>query len=257
MNPDPPIQTNVLFRKALMHGVDRQAMVDTFMHGYGGVAHSYLMPGDLDYPAVDSSIVKYDYDPRRATQMIEGLGFARGADGGFRDAAGERLAMEVRANVGTNADGAALAASDNWKQLGLDITTTLIPPERRRDLVYTQNPPAFHFRIQSRMLSSLSHRASTQNPLASNGWSGTNYSRYTNPDFDSLIERYYSTIPPNERREVVRQVLHLVSDQIPYAGLYYWAHAQFTRNSVLNVGMNDAEFGTNAWNSHEWDVRQA
>jgi ABC-type transport system substrate-binding protein len=213
------------------------------------------MPGDLDYPYVEASIVKYEYDPRRAVQMIEALGFARGGDGIFRHPSRERLPMEVRANVGINAEGAALAVSDYWKQIGIDITTTLIPPERRRDLAYSQNPPAFHFRIQSRMLSSLAHRVSSQMPLASNGWIGTNYSRYVNPEFDVLVERYYATIPPDERREVVRQVLHLVSDQLAYVGMYYWAHAQFLRSTVVNVGLNDAEFGVNAWNAHEWDVR--
>jgi hypothetical protein len=29
----------------------------------------------------------------------------------------------------------------------------------------------------------------------------------------------------------------------------------FLRNNVLNVNLNDAEFATNAWNAHDWDVR--
>ena len=53
--------------------------------------------GKAEYQETESGIVRYEYDPRRATQMLEELRYAKRADGMFRDVAGAPLQMEVRA----------------------------------------------------------------------------------------------------------------------------------------------------------------
>ena len=60
----------VRFRRALMHAMDRQEMVDTIQAGLAEVAHTYLGPDQREYGEVEGSIVRYDYDPRRAAQII-------------------------------------------------------------------------------------------------------------------------------------------------------------------------------------------
>ena len=106
INANPVVVTNVQFRKALMYAMNRQEMVDTIMGGFSEIAHSLLLPTDPEAKQVEPSMVKYDYDPARATQMIEGLGFTRGTDGFFRDAAGQKvLVWEGSANR----DGSAFA----------------------------------------------------------------------------------------------------------------------------------------------------
>lgn len=41
------------------------------------------------------SFVRYEYDPRKAIQLLEGLGRARGSDGFFLDTTVQRLSVEV------------------------------------------------------------------------------------------------------------------------------------------------------------------
>ena len=60
-----------------------------------------LSPNAAEYKAVEPSLVKYEYDPQKATQMIEELGYTKGADGSLRDASGQRLGERLqRARVG-------------------------------------------------------------------------------------------------------------------------------------------------------------
>src|SRR5207248_6581696 len=96
MNPSPPVVGNLQFRRALLHAIDRQQMAETLMAGTVPAAHAFLSPSDPAYAAIESDIVRYDYDPRRAAELLEGLGFTRGADGGYRDTAGQRLGVEIR-----------------------------------------------------------------------------------------------------------------------------------------------------------------
>jgi len=99
VNPTPAIVGNVQSRKALIHGIDRQQLADTLMYGLGSVAHTPLSPDTPEYAATEASAVRYDYDPQRALQLLQGVGYTRGADGLLRDAAGQPLAFETRASA--------------------------------------------------------------------------------------------------------------------------------------------------------------
>lgn len=101
INPDPPLLANVQLRRALHHAIDRQEMLDTLYFGQSTIAHSFLHDGEPDFKDGDSVTVKYPYDPGRATQLIEQLGYRKGADGGFRDPAGQRLSIEARTGRGS------------------------------------------------------------------------------------------------------------------------------------------------------------
>src|SRR5205823_7643731 len=69
MPPTPPALGDARFRRALLQGIDRQAMVDNLMGGVSAVAHTtFLRPTDPEYKEVEASIVRYDYDPRAAAQ---------------------------------------------------------------------------------------------------------------------------------------------------------------------------------------------
>ena len=90
LNPDPPVVANAQFRKALMMAEDRQQLADELMYGLSGVADSTLQPSEEEYKYVEPVIVKYAYDPARSAQMIEALGFRKGADGMLQDSTGSR-----------------------------------------------------------------------------------------------------------------------------------------------------------------------
>jgi peptide/nickel transport system substrate-binding protein len=255
INPNPAIVTNLQFRRALLHGIDRQQLVDTLMHGFGGVAHSYVGEMDPDYPQVASSIVRYDYDPRRAGSLIEGLGYSKGQDGFYRDAAGQRLGIDHRTTTSPENEKITFAVSDQWQRLGVSVETTVIPPQRARDGEYVAGFPAFRTISQGRVLERLRLRHSSATPLPSNNYVGQNYSRYMNPEFDAMIDRYYTTIPPQERLEVVRQILFHVSDQLPLMGLLYDADQLFVNHRLQNVTHTRLLGNTQTWNAHQWELR--
>jgi peptide/nickel transport system substrate-binding protein len=254
IDPSPSIVANLQFRRALLHSIDRQQLVDTLMHGFGGIAHSYVGPGDPEHPQVEASIVKYEYDARKAGAMIEGLGYSKGSDGVFVDASGQRLTLEHRTSASPENEKVTVAVSAMWQQIGIPTETVAVPRQRARDGDYVAAFPAFRTISQSRYLERLRLRHSSVTPLPSNNYVGQNYSRYRNPDFDALIDRYYTTIPPQERMEVVRQVLRHVSDELPYMGLFYDADQLFVNNRVQNVTHSRLLGSTQTWNIHQWDV---
>ena len=78
-------------------------------------------PTDPDFKAIEPRIVEYSYDVRAAAELLQGLGYVRGADGTFRDGSGQPLTIEVR-----GADRTTLAVADYWNE-GVERWTYLRP----------------------------------------------------------------------------------------------------------------------------------
>jgi peptide/nickel transport system substrate-binding protein len=254
VNPSPAvIGTSAPFRKALMHAMDRQTMADTLQRGAVPVAHTYMGPDSPMYPQIESQIVKYEYDPRRATQMIESLGFARGGDGVYSDA-GQRLAVEIRATPGDLYDKIMEAVRDNWQTVGVATETVSIPRQRQSDLEYRATRPGFELTRRGTNLTNLSSFHGRESPAAESRWIGSNVPRYQNTELDALIDRYFVTVPMLERTQVAGQIMRHISDQLNMMHVFYDSEPALISNRVLEARGRGSE-STQTWNIHLWDVR--
>jgi peptide/nickel transport system substrate-binding protein len=225
INTNPPIVADVRFRKALIQAIDRQQMMETFMGGQSSVTHTFVGPDSAEYREVEPSIVKYDYDPRRAGQMIEALGYARGNDGLFVDGSGQRLILPIQTTIRSEINPKMLlAVADYWKQIGVETDQFFVPIQRINDRELRATFPAFEVLgagdigvspdVVRRYHSSLV--ALPENRFQVTG----NNPRYRSPELDSLIERYVITIPRSERMSLLGQIVHQLSDQLPSPGAF-------------------------------------
>ncbi len=250
INPNPQIVLNVEFRRALLRAIDRQAMADVIQAGYVPVAHSYVRPDEPEHRYIEPYIVKYDYDPRRAAQGLEELGYRRGPDGMLVDAAGQKLPMEVRASTSPEIHTKSFfPVVDYWQRLGIAIDPVVIPIQKTADLEYRTTHPSFEVMRHPQGPSNIERLHSNQAPLPSNRFVGQNRARYMNPEFDALIESYLTTIPLEPRMQVLGQIIHHMTDQLNVMGLFYDLRPTLVGNQVKNMSANYP-----TWNVHEWDI---
>ena len=113
--------------------------------------------------------------------------------------------------------------------------------------------PGFFLTRQGGDTANFSRLYSSEAPLPENNHVGNNASRYMNRELDALLDRYYVTIPIAERREVIGQIIHHISDQLVMLPLFYGAEPIVVGNRVRNVGPRTSS-ATSGWNAHEWDV---
>ncbi len=257
VNPNPAIVANVQFRRALLHALDRQQMADQLMAGLVPVAHSVFNPGTPDDLATRSGVVQYDYDPRKATAMLEELGYAKGPDGIFRDQAGQRLTLEVRGTASYDIHVKTLfPVVDGWQRLGIAAEPIVIPAQRASDLEEQATFPAFQVLWQPNGRARLVALHSAEARLPERGFTGSNNGRYQNRELDALIDRYQTTVPMGERMQVATQIVHHMTDQLPVMGLFYNLFPAVISNRLVNVSPpTGVEGARQAWNAHEWDVR--
>jgi peptide/nickel transport system substrate-binding protein len=257
LNPNPAVLLDVQFRRALYHAIDRQQLVETLQDGLVPVAHTFVGPTEPVYRDIESAIVRYDYDPRRTAQLLEGLGYTRAAAGDYRDAAGQPLLLEVRTDGGGGDDEqetAALAVNDAFRRVGISSSPLILTQQQRLDRELNATYPGVRVWRQPNDLWGVDRFASAAAPLPQNRFNGGNRSRYMNAEFDAIVDRYMTTIVERDRVPVLRQIVQHMTDQLSVMGLWYNTEPTPIGHRLKNVIATDVGGATSAWNAHHWDV---
>ena len=257
IDPNPAVMLNVQFRQAIQHATNRQEMVDVLLPGLSAVADSWLLPGQPQYKEIeDQNVIHYPYDPRRAQQLIEGLGYTRGPDGLYTDGSGKPLTIEVRTTAGDDLrEKMLLTTVDDWKQIGLTGDPVIIPRQRAQDLAYRATFPGFELNRNPPDERGNRNLQFKTIPLPENNFQVTgNRSRYGNAELDALVDRYFTTIQLNERMQVMGQIVRHMSQNLPVLGVLYDAAPTLINNRLANVGGGGQDVNQ-AWNSARWDVK--
>jgi peptide/nickel transport system substrate-binding protein len=254
IDPNPAILADVQFRRALMNAVDRQALVDQLMAGASAVADGYISPKDPAYSAIAPGIVRYPYDPARAAQIIQSLGYTKGADGFFRSAAGDKLSVEIRAGSSLDIQTKSmLSTADYWQRTGIGVDQVTVPPQQASDRKYRATRPGFEIVRQPNDVNAVTRVRSSDSPLPENDYTGANRSRYQSAELEGLIDRYQATIPLPDRLSVLQQIVHHMTDQVVWMGLFYDVEPTMISNRVQNVTARK-ESSSQAWNAQDWTV---
>ena len=254
LTPNPSVIGNADFRRALLQAIDRQEMVDGIQSGVVPIAHVFVSPDQPEYRDIEAGVVRYEYDTRRATQMIEQLGFSKGTDGTFRSGSGQPVHLELRATAGDLNQKTMFSVADYWRRLGLEPETVSVPPQLAPDLEYRATFPGFAVQRQGGDLDFLGNFHSSQARLPENRYAGNNNTRYMNPELDVQIDRYLSTIQRQARMQTATEIVRHITDLVVELPLYYDTQPALIANRLVNVHPAGGNSQT-AWNAHEWDVR--
>ena len=237
VEPQPAVLGDVRFRRALTHAINRAEIADTLAAGMSPVAHTFLSPNQLAYREIEASASRYEYEPRRAAQLLEELGFRKEADG-YRDEANRRLEVELRAGPEDEHAKTASVVADFWQRLGVGSSYLRLTQQQFGDQQYAGTFPAFMVLGGPNDVLALRNLYSTQARMPSNNFRVTgsgNRSRYVNSEFDALLTTYFATVPVPERTQALGEIIRHMSDQLTTVGIYYNPRPGAVANRVLNV----------------------
>src|SRR5439155_10216335 len=144
-----------------------------------------------------------------------GIGYAKGADGMFRDGAGQPLAVEIRGAATRDIHVKGLfPIVDAWQKVGVGGEPVVVSAQQASDLQDQATFHAFQLVRQDYHLNRLISYHSSEARLPERSYTGSNNGRYINPELDSLIERYQQTVPVDQRMAVAGQILNHMTDQL-------------------------------------------
>ncbi len=204
----PKALADVRVRYAVAHGMDDQSRVDVVDGGKGQVAYTLASPGFPYYPELEQAVLKHPYDPRRAQELMAEAGWAKGPDGFFHDAAGERFSMEVASSAGVKNEQEAALYVDGLRKVGFDAFQYVTPVAQiddnetrvtRGGLSLRGGGEAYEYYIDSAI------------PSPANRWRGDNRPGWSNPEYNRVFAQLERTFPMNDRIPLMTELERQVS----------------------------------------------
>jgi peptide/nickel transport system substrate-binding protein len=229
--PSTKALVDAKFRDALGYAVDKDALVDRVLGGFGDVGTTMVPPVLSDFH-VDPTTPRH-FDIELAKQKLTDAGYALDANGKRLDKEGKPISLRlIHPNTHDIYGKSAQFVQEWYGQLGIEVTIQsydsdtvtgkVLPPEG--------DPPG---------------KADYDIELW--GWSGSpdpNYlmsifrcdeigissdSQYCNPDYDALYDKQ-SKESGDQRKATVAQMQNLVYDEAPYDILFYDSNLDVYRN---------------------------
>jgi len=219
LNPDrTPLFQQKEVRQALIHGIDRQSIVDNILLGFGQVAIG-TQPVLSEAYAPESITNKYEFDQTKAGQLLDAAGWVVGSDG-IREKDGTKLSFQITYGSGSaSSDQIVAAFQDNWKAIGVDaqpnsvdFDTVMMPALTSSfdfEVIFLGFDWASPSGSQEAMFGTEYHGA------------GFNAMGYSNPQYDELAAAANRELDLEKRRQLLIQATNIANDDAPAAILWF------------------------------------
>ncbi len=214
---------DVQVRRALLHAMDRQAIVEKLFSGFTDVAHGWFSPRNPDHAVIADAITHYPYDVSRAQRLLVEAGWQPGVDGVLVNSRGERFELEYRAQ-GRVEESVATIVADAWKTVGIDAQLLFVPSARARDNEWVAKFPGVrsHNSTAEPGGSLVGRYDCERMPLAANQWVNRdrNAASYCTPEMQRWVDAAYRASPYVALAEI-KEMMRIALSELPYLPLYF------------------------------------
>ncbi len=233
---DPQVKffQDVNVRKALMQGLNRQAMINSLRGGQAILADGPIFPGTWAYY---DGIDHYTYSPNQAIDLLRGAGFTLPASGGTVRTSedGTQLAFELLYPDDPQHAALAKAIQSDWATLGVQVSLSALAydklvAERLDTRTYqaalvdlnfsrSPDPDPYPFWHQTQITS------------------GQNYSKWDDRQASEYLEQARITTDLAERAKLYNNFQVRWSQELPALPLYYPVYTYAVSNDVQGVSI--------------------
>jgi peptide/nickel transport system substrate-binding protein len=226
-NYDPEVTTmfqEVELRQALLHAIDRDAIIEA-LFGWGEVAQA-LYPTDAWAFDPATITVQYPYDPARAAELLDGLGWALGSDG-VRERDGQKLSFTIMAPDDEEFTDFTVIAQEYWREIGVAAEVNIVS----WDVFLSDfSFEAFGYRYWWDISLDFSLAfACDQYP------EGQNWMAYCNPELDELLNQAKNESDQERRLQLIQEINTAVFTNLPILPLYIPKWNLMASNRVHNA----------------------
>lgn len=232
----PPFD-DVRVRRALSMTIPRQAITDKIL-GYGIMpAYSFVPPGMANYPRsaeMDFKFWSWDRRLREARRLLAAAGY--GPD--------RPLTVDLSYNTDKDHKKVALAVAHAWKQIG--VRTRLTNAEAK---VHYNSLKAADFHVARAAWISDYNDAENFLFLMATKTGPLNYSRYSNPAFDGLMDKAATTLDLTARAMLLHQAEAIAMRDAPVAPIYFYVSRNMVQRWVKgwHDNINDVHLTRFMW----------
>lgn len=199
-------------RQALLHALDREALLRVVWRGYGKLAAGPVPSSVVRYFTGDTP--QYPYDPRRAEQLLDEAGLGRGAGG-------RRFAIKLDYRPGSAEEARAAEFIKQYLgRVGIDVDLRLADSATWVRRVYTELDydlviPSLHMLADPTL--GVQRLYWTKNIIVGAPYS--NSSGYSNPELDRIMEAAQVEADEARRRALIHDWQRIAQQDLPILDL--------------------------------------
>lgn len=244
-----PLFQSVTVRRAIAHAIDKQALVQGVLLGFG---QPITGPYPPTFWAANPHIRDYAYDPKRAKALLAGEGWMDHDGDGWIDRNGRPFEFTILTNQGNKPR--ALTAEiiqDQLKHIGMHVHVRIL--EWATFLHQYVDPGAFDAVLLGWQLSF--------DPDQYNIWHSSqrkpgryNFVGYADAEVDRLLEQGRRLFDQQARQQIYRRLHARLAEDEPYIFLYAPDTLSVIHRRIRGPAVAPAGMG---WNFREWYVPRA
>jgi oligopeptide transport system substrate-binding protein len=211
---------DVRVRRALSMAINRQAITDQVLKTGEVPAYSFVPPGTANYPEsamADFKDLPYEQAVEKAKALLAEAGF--GPD--------NALKFQLRYNTSTNHERIAVAIQAMWK--GIGVQAELFNSETA---VHYDELEAGNFDVARAGWVADYNDAQSFLSLITTEIGPQNYGRYSNPEFDKLMDQSETTVDLAARGKLMQQAEAIAMADQPVAPIYYYVSKELVQQWV-------------------------
>ncbi len=250
-----PALLDLRFRRALAHGMDKRGIIDALIGGKAIYADGLLSPLVDYYPSIERSLVKYPYDPRRAQQLLDEVGLAKGGDGFYVNPNGESFGFEIRFIASPTHDAENNIITAGYRQLGINAFGLVLPVSQLRDGHFMASFPGILTTGAAGGERDMSRYSTPQIRRAENRWQGTNSGGWANAEYDRLWDAYNTTLARPERIQQLARMEQLFTEDLPAIPHYYTLQVAARAPELAGPVMRTTREAVEVVHLHKWELR--
>ncbi len=216
-NMEDEILDDVRVRKALAHGIDREAIIEHKFRGLARLSSGLLAPNHWAYNPDNAT---YGYDPEEAMRLLDAAGFP---DPDGPDGPKPRFEIEFKVSANKFRQSLAELIAFQLAKIGVAVTVrayewgTFFADVKSRNFQMTtlQWPSA----LEPSLYRWIFHSENIPSP--DNRSAGANRGAYSNPRVDELLDAGNVETDREKRKAIYQEVQAILADELPYVSLWH------------------------------------
>ena len=222
-------------RQALNYAVDKDAIIRDVLKGGADVSRSFVWPGTWAY---EPNVMTYPYNPAKARELLAASGYPRGFS--------TKLVSPVSGSMMVAPRELATIVQAQLRDVGIEATiqtmewTTYTAQLLEGKVTYGLAEQAWGNNADDPgQYIDLQLTTKNQPPA------GYNFSFYSNPRVDKLLEEASVTVNRERRRELYREAQRVTSEEAPWIFMFHAKYVVSSRRRIqgLVVGGNFNRLG--------------
>lgn len=241
-----PLFQDVRVRQAMLHAIDREAIIDSVLGGYASIANAAITPDQEGYFKED--LKTYEFNTDKALSLLKEAGWEDTDGDGILDKDGQTFSFEFDIALQGDLEPIAVLVQQYLIDVGFDVKLNTL----EWNAMIQKNIIERDFDMILNWWSYPTDPDVLAQYHSSNAGTGSNIPGYKNEELDRLLEEGQSVSTPEERKVVYDQVQEHMAENLPY--IYLWFPKALSVKSDRLENVPDLHFGGTLHYINEWSI---